>query len=383
MSWWSNMSRRDRQMLTVTGVLGALLIAVIAVVGPTQDQGGVPSTFSNGVHGARAAYLLLKDSGYNVVRSVDPLTKVAGTAAPQMTFVFADPFFDQVDDARQSVKEILQRGGRVVVTGFTGALLLPGKRKDPVGLTYNRPCISSPSGLSAVAGSGEIHIAEEAVWEAETPNQQVAYRCGKDPVVITFPLEKGTVVWWASSSPLENATIRDGGNLALLLNSLGPRATTHVIWDESLHGATPSLWSYTAGTVFPYLGWQFALAALLLLFSFSRRSGPLRPDPVVRRAAPLEFVRSLGGLYEKADATNVAVTVAYQDFRLRLERTTGIGTRMPVQEAADALQRRYPAFTGIEQMMESAEQAEGGTPLTRKAALTLVQALQKTESKLS
>jgi len=381
-SAWSGLSRRDKQMLTISISCVALLIVAIAIFGPPREDDGVPSSYSNTPHGARAAFLLLQRSGYRVDRSVNPLGQVAPTATPQTTFIFADPFYGQIEDARAAVKEILDRGGRVVVTGFSGSLLLPGSNLARAQISPYT-CTASPRGLSDLAGSGEIRIRAEAVWRETHPVDDVAYRCDAQAVVVSFPSGKGTVVWWASASPLENGAIDKSGNLALLLNSIGPRESTRVLWDESLHGATPSIWSYTAGTVLPYVWWQAALVALLLLFSFSRRNGPLRPDPVVQRATPLEFVHSLGAVYHQAGAANAAVAAAWQAFRLRLERAAGVSLQATAIEAFHAMERRYPtAAPGLRQIFEAASQAAAGPAMSAKSALVLVNALHAAEQRL-
>lgn len=383
MSGWSGLTRRDKQLLTIAISCAALLIVVIAVFGPPREDDGVPSSYSNAPHGARAAFLLLRRSGYRVAQSVDPLEQVAARATPQTTFVFADPSYGQVEDARGAVKEILDRGGRVVVTGFSGSLLLPGTNLARAEMNPY-PCTATPRGLSALAGSGDVQMVAEAAWRETRPGDDVAYRCDDEAVAVTFASGKGAVVWWASASPLENGSIDKAGNLALLLNSVGPRQTTRVVWDESLHGATPSVWSYTAGTVLPWVWWQAGVVALLLVFSFSRRSGPLRPDPVVQRATPLEFVRSLGAVYHKAGAANAAVSTAYQGFRLRLERAAGVSLQASALEAFQAVERRYPAAAaGLQPTLETASQAGQGPAMSARSALVLVDALCTAEQRLS
>ena len=63
-----------------------------------------------------------------------------------------------------------------------------------------------------------------------------------------------------------------------------------------------------------------ALLAIAALLTFSRRSGPLRPVPPPSRLAPLEFVETLGGLYQQAHAASVAVDVYYQRFQYWMTR---------------------------------------------------------------
>lgn len=384
MSWLTTLGRRDRQILAATGCAAVLLIIVLVLLGPAEQDTGIPASDSKAPHGAYAAYLLLEKLGYRITRSTDSLAQVAGSATPQTTLILADPFYQRDDDAAHAVQQFLARGGRVLVTGFSGALLLP---HGEVKVKFNAAhpgCAAQPVGLSSIASSGDVHIDQRAYWAGNSPQQEVAYRCGKDAVVVTWPSGKGTVVWWSSASPLENANVADAGNMALLLNSIGPRATTQVLWDESLHGALPSIWSYASGTVLPLVWWQCVLLATLLLFSFSRRSGPLRPDPVVRRAAPLEFIRSLGSLYRKAAATNIAVSVACQAFRLRLQRDAGISVQASPGAAVAAILRRYPKTDpGLENVLAFADQAATGSPLSEKSALRLILLLQAAERELT
>jgi hypothetical protein len=227
-----------------------------------------------------------------------------------------------------------------------------------------------------------VRMLAEASWKEAEPGQEVAYRCDQDAVVVIYSAGKGQVIWWASPTPLENATISDAGNLALLLNSIGPKENSLIVWDESLHGTSPSLWSYTAGTVIPYLWWQCILIGLLLVLSFSRRSGPLRPDPVISRAAPLEFTRALGSLYHKAGAANISVRVAYRGFRIALERSAGVKRDASPQEMAAQISRFYPVTVPNLEQLEEAGRAVEGVPVTEKRALHLVQALHAAEQQL-
>lgn len=382
MSWLGGMNGRDRLLLAFIGVCAVVVIVVVAVFGPARETSTVPTTYSNAPAGARAAYLLLKRTGYDVTRSTGPLKSIAGKTTPDTTYIFADPYYSQAQDASTEVKDILARGGRVLLTGITGAMLLGDKRPPVTPMAFDVPCDAQPEGLSALASSGQVRMVAEAAWKVSGPEQRVVYRCGKDPVIVTFPMGKGEVVWWSSPSPLENGTIAQAHNMDLLLESIGPRSTTKVVWDESLHGAGQSLLSWTTGTVLPYVWWQFALAALLLILSFSRRRGPLRPDPVVIRAKPLEFAQSLGSLYRKAGAANVAAVVAYQNFRLKLEKKSGISMQATGTEAAAAILRRYPGKTAAAKVVEAAAAASEDTRMREQDALKLVQSLRDAENEL-
>jgi hypothetical protein len=215
-----------------------------------------------------------------------------------------------------------------------------------------------------------------ARWKQSNPLHHVAYTCQGDAVAVTYKAGKGTVIWWAGALPLENSGLQQADNLVFFLNSIGPPATTHVFWDESLHGDSPSLLSYTRGTPLHWIGWQLVLVVALLLWSYARRSGPLRPDPVVPRTTQIEFVHSLGSLYQAAGANQVAVSGAYQHFRHQLEQRLAIPINRPAEVLGGALSQHFG--TGSEQLLKTmvdCEQAMRTENLPAKTALERVQAL--------
>jgi len=89
----------------------------------------------------------------------------------------------------------------------------------------------------------------------------------------------------------------------------------HFYWDESLHGEIRSTWSYAAGPALTLLEVGLPMLGLLVVFSFSRRSGPVRDLPAPARAAPIEFLEALGSLYRNAGAASTAVAIAWNGFR--------------------------------------------------------------------
>jgi hypothetical protein len=158
---------------------------------------------------------------------------------------------------------------------------------------------------------------------------------------------------------------------------VGPATGNKIYWDESLHGEAPSVWSYAKGTPVQLALLQVVVAAALLFFSYGRRSGPLRGDPVNSRASPVEFARSLAGLFHKAHASNAAVAIAYQDFRRELQVHFGIAPTVGAAAAAAAVQRRSPDIDKtLVANMELAENAAAGDSIAEGKAITLVQALE-------
>jgi hypothetical protein len=119
--------------------------------------------------------------------------------------------------------------------------------------------------------------------------------------------------------------------------------------------------------------------ALLVVFSFSRRSGPMRDLPLPPRASPIEFLEALGSLYAKAGASGTAVSLAYGQFRRRMGDLCGLnGMQMNAKELSAALRRRFPqADEGLEADLAACEEAGMNDKLIPKRALALVQALDR------
>ena len=382
----ASVDRRDRMLLLGCAALVAIFMVVLAFLSPARDDDD-PTPFSDSTapHGAQAAFELLRQSGYRVERQSAPLAEIENRVDEQATVVFAEPFPQNVNAAKESVKALLDKGARVLVTGFAGGLLVPGDAVQINRLGPQGECEADPNGFGELAGSGRIRMAPEAYWEASNPLHQVAYTCRGEAVAVTYKAGKGTVVWWANSSPLENSGIRQADNLVFFLNSVGPAATTHVIWDESLHGDSPSVWSYTQGTPLTLIWWQLVLIAALLLWSYGRRSGPLRPDPTVPRATPIEFVHSLGSLYQAAGAAHTVVRVAYQHYRQRLDRLFGIPQSLSAAAPgmSAALARHFGEDAErLQQTLMACEQAMGAEKLSPRTALARVQALHDCDDRM-
>jgi hypothetical protein len=362
---------------------GVGLAILTGVLAPKSDNDNpLPSSYLAGRHGALAAYETLLRSGYQVQRWERPLGELANTAGPDTVVIFAQPFTRESSDIR-AIRTILERGGRVLATGFWGGSILPGGASMAPNTFDFSACELQPEGLDALAGTGEVWMRPESTWKVGNPMQRVEYACGGEPAVVEYRWGKGQVVWWASSTPLENGALARGNDLDLLLNSLGPREGRHFYWDESLHGEIKSAWSFAAGPSLTMMRFGLPLLGVLVILSFSRRSGPVRDLPSPARAAPVEFLEALGSLYGKAGATSTAVAIAWERFRQRGARLCGLrNSRAGAAELAAAIRRRFPAANtdakaNLEADLEACEQAASDERLQPRQALRLIQKLHE------
>jgi len=337
----------------------------------------------SGQHGARAAYETLLNSGYPVERWERPLSELAATAGPDTVVIFAEPFTREGEDIK-AVRTILERGGRVLSTGFWGGYILPGEASDTPNEFNFAACQLEPEGLDALSGSGETWMVPEATWQVGNPAHRVEYSCAGQPAVVEFDWGKGHAVWWASATPLENGSLSRAHNLDLFLNSLGSREGHHFYWDESLHGEIRSTWSYASGPALTILRIGLPVLALLIVFSFSRRSGPVRDLPTPARATPIEFLDALGSLYRNAGAASTAVAVALERFRRHTLQLCGLRAKaMGAEELAAAIRRRFPgADPSLEADLAACEDAGWGETVTPREALKLIQTLYRHEESI-
>lgn len=378
MRFMSSLDPRDRKLLlwcvTAAGVLA--IAAGFLLPNGDNNENRLPSTYLSGRHGALAAYETLVRSGYLIERWERPLSELAPTTGQETVVIFAEPFTRETEDI-QAVRQILERGGRVLATGYWGGYLLPNGASAPPREFNFAACQLEPEGLDPLASSGEVWMIPEATWQVGKPTDRVQYSCAGQPAVVEYDWGKGHVVWWASSTPLENGSLARARNLDLLLNSLGPREGKHFYWDESLHGEIRSTWTYAGGPALTMLRIGLVTLAVLVLFSFSRRSGPVRELPPPVRATPVEFVEALGSLYRNAGAATTAVAIAWERFRRQALRLCGMrGERMDAAEIAAMLERRFP---GVEHTLQAdlkaCEEAAGADSIHPKEALRLVQLL--------
>jgi hypothetical protein len=386
-AWFlSSLDAKDRRLLLWCLSIGFALAVVIGFLLPNANSNSnpLPSTYLSGQHGARAAYETLLRSNYSIERWERPLSELAATAGPETVVIFAEPLTREPANLK-AVRQILERGGRVLSTGFWGAFILPGEAGDtPEEFTFSA-CKLEPEGLDPLAGSGEVWMVPEATWQMGNPAHRADYSCAGQPAVVEFSWGKGHAIWWASSTPLENGSLARANDLDLLLNSLGPRDGHHFYWDESLHGEIRSTWSYASGPAWNMLWIGLAVLGLLVVLSFSRRSGPVRDLPAPARATPIEFLEALGSLYRNAGAASAAVAIALERFRRQALRLCGLrGKQMSAAELAAVLQRRFPQTEStLEADLAACEEAAWGETVSPREALKLIQKLHGHEERLN
>ncbi|MBV9609231.1 MAG: DUF4350 domain-containing protein [Acidobacteria bacterium] len=331
----------DRKLIVIFGAIVLALIMVAAFITPQQDEDiAYPSTYSPLSGGAKAAYLLLAENGYNVERWEEPPRDLP--TGEDALLIIAEPRWTFGTDEKNAIQNFVARGGRVLATGSSGAALLPDGNahffENPPDYPRTKCAPRIPSRFTR---GGEFVARSLAYWDSKNPSHMVHYTAGGKPVVVSYPFGKGEVIWWTGPTPLTNAGLKESGSVELLLNSISTDVKPRrILWDEYFHGEREGLLATIKDTP---IGWVAAQAGLILvavIVTFSRRSGPVVPLVEESRLSPLEFVETLGGLYRRAGATQVALEVSYKRFCHLLTRRLGIHPESSAAEIAAAVEQR-------------------------------------------
>jgi hypothetical protein len=210
----------------------------------------------------------------------------------------------------------------------------------------------------------------------------------RSPVVVSWRIGEGRILWWTAATPLTNSGISREGNLNLFLNAMNSplpdeRSAVQIYWDEYFHGQRTSLWSYVRKTPVASGLVQIAVLGLIVFLTFGRRSGPVVLPPVVSRLSPLEFVDTLGGLYERAGAEPAVVGFVYLRFRATLARQLRVSSSASDGELADAVHGRLGwKESGLKTTMARALVASRARKVAPEEALGLIRELERYEEQL-
>jgi Domain of unknown function (DUF4350) len=372
-----NLNRRDRK-LVFWGILFLVLMTVgLALVSPKEPQDdGAPSSYSTKKRGGKAAYLLLTQLGYKIERWDQHPSELPVNPQNEL-LIIAGPTQIPDRDETNALQKFVAAGGTMLIAGAWFDGFAPNSHsamgKYRVGWAECQP--AAPTKLTR---GGVISMDHSQAWDKDNALEVlVHYKHEDDPVVVSYMVGRGEVIWWASALPVTNAGIRDKNNLNLLINSLGEGK--HILWDEYFHTEDrhdpfAAIWggAMKAGAL------QCVGLALLLLFTFSRRSGPVVPLLPESRLSPLEFVDTLGNLYGRAGAAQVPVEIAFTRFRQLAVRRLGLYGSVNAQQLAHAMMlRRLVSSPDFAARLQRCEDAIIDPDLNEKEALALVQFLNQ------
>jgi len=366
--------------LAVWGCVLVLIAGIVVTAPPAPEYAPVPSIYASGSGGARAAYLLLRDLHFDVRAWEEPPSALATQLATPAVLILAEPSESPSKADVAALRKFVEAGGRVLFCGASIPKFFPkADVSDPVeGIEWKEFSANLPSATTRAAD--KVILRPEVYWGTPGPSQLALYGSEDSAAIVSWQIGNGEVLWWAGATPLTNAGITKSGNLNLFLNSIGEGRP--IYWDEYFHGQRASLFSYVEKTPVVWAGVQILLAALILLFTFSRRSGPIVMPGSVSRLSPLEFVDTMGALYQHAGASSIPVDVSRRHLRLELTRRLGLPSATPDDDlarvAGDRLGLDSASFANA---LNRASRAATAPQLRARDALAVVQNLERFKEK--
>lgn len=356
-------------------LLGTTVVSLLLMPQESESASSVvPSSYSTASEGAKAAFLLLDELGYDVERWTDPPDQLPDPA-PGTLLVIADPALEATGEERRQIEQFVRRGGRVLITGTGAGTLLPLTDFKPLSepdFGWHDFPAQLPGPVSQQAGS--ISMMAYGRWGSKYPGYVSYYGDETGAVVVTAKLGKGEIIWWAAASPLTNYGLTRSQNLMLLLNCVGDHEETQILWDEYFHGMRAGLFDYLGRTPIPWAAAQMGLLFLALILTYSRRSGPVAAAQEESRLSPLEFVETVGDLYERKRAAAGAVDVAFHRFRFLLERRLALASPSTFETMDRAMAARggWPDLELRETIKKCPEAVKSGH-MTDRQAMTIIQ----------
>ncbi|HEV2989814.1 MAG TPA: DUF4350 domain-containing protein [Candidatus Angelobacter sp.] len=371
------LEKSDLRLLSWAGAIVLFLIVVLVFISPQDEESSVPSSYSPVSGGAKAAYLLLESEGYKIQHwersPVDLPVNPSNTV-----LIMALPLTPATKVEKSALELFLSEGGKIIATGATVQFYLSKVEIDLEPFPSLAPKEYQPEAPSLLTSGGSIKMTPSGYWKSASAKYMVHYSDEGKPVVVSYKVGKGEMIWWASSRPLTNIGIREAGNLGLLLGSLGVSKDVTLLWDEYFHGYQRSYASYLTDP--PLLSGliQLTLLFLAVLFTFARRNGPIHPLYVRSRLSPLEFVQTLGGLYQRASAIETAIEVPYARFRSQLAKRLGMKADARSSDLARAARERLGyEDKDLEKTLQEIESCLHSHDLSDTKALDLTQRLNR------
>ena len=365
----------DKKIVFVSCLLLLSLTALALLFAPGYQgpSRGFPSSYSTGPDGAKAAYTLLGEMGYRVERWTNPpedLPKVSENTL----LIIAGPFIPSTDEESRQLEGFVAGGGHLLITGMIGATMIRAKGVEPAPARNNeRQTFAAEVPSPLTRNAPEISMEVPAHWAHLGPDQLRYYGSEEGAAVTKLRAGKGEIIWWAGDSPLTNYGITQASNLALFLNCVGSRVEARVLWDEYFHGVRPGLWHYLSRTPLPLALLQVLILMAFIIITYARRSGAVRPLSRRSRLSPLEFVETVGALYQRKGAAAGALEIAYSRFRFLLARRLGIASTLTTPELIRSVQER-PGWTisGFAETLEQIDSAVKLQQVSEPRALTWV-----------
>ena len=302
-------------IVVVCTLLGINLLGqfVQSSTGGGETPGGKRSSAYATKNDGLAAYAeLLGHEGYAVARTRGPLSDAQ--LDPARTVVILDPETISRDDA-DVLLTFLVNGGRLVIGGtfpsYLSSLADHYPEWDPSGTTDWTHVDSSLKPIARIVTNGDGRFIALGLSHPLVGDDG-------DALVTETAVGRGTVLFVADASPIQNRLLATADNAAFGLALAGEPGRT-VVFPEGVHGYGPS-----RGIAAIPSHWKIALAGLgfaglILMWARGRRLGP--PESTSRELPPprAAYVDAIGSSLARTRRPDEALAIVARSVRERID----------------------------------------------------------------
>ena len=224
-------------------------------------------------------------------------------------------------------------------------------------------------------GGTVVFVAEEA---ENTPSE---FRS-------TRSLGNGAVYSFDSNKIITNAGVRDHRNAVKMVQIIARHAGEQglVLFDEYHHGMSESesIFALMSRRVKIALA-IFLAAGLVLCHTRGRRFGAVRKLPQAETIRPgSEFIESIGALYRRADAADLAVDILCKSFRRSLCRKLGLSPDSAAQTIVSGLESSHgsDAARRVESLLSRCDALLAGQRVTQSELVDVAGHINQIEQEL-
>src|SRR5258708_19843508 len=119
----SSLSSGDRKVLLIAGAAFVILVVLGFLLAPKNNEISAASTYSVASEGAKAAFLLLQETGYHVERWQRPVRELKPDK--HTVLIIADPPVTANQQGKKPIDAFISEGGRPITNAITRHTTLP------------------------------------------------------------------------------------------------------------------------------------------------------------------------------------------------------------------------------------------------------------------
>jgi hypothetical protein len=318
--------RKDTWILIILSILFAIAVGWVSQHDYQNQQESQPTTYSTGRKGLKAAFQLISSENIPMDRLETPLTKMPSNTG---MLVISEPLQTPLSaDEKQTLWNWIRKGGTLLLLKSADALN-PAEQIDVQDIQAIR-CTQHSSMLQVGASSLACFRQVQQLFFSGHTVLRVPPIFRKIPMLlkdssgsymVRWDEGEGTVYVTSHGVGFTNEYLTKADDAVFLINiaSDASRNGKSVLFDEYHQGfgdvdtGQRSLWQALKPPV-RILIWYALFIFLLYIINANRRFGPIKEMPSRAERSVSDYIQSMAGLFQRADAAAIPVLAIGKEF---------------------------------------------------------------------